>query len=70
MASISVQGLKKRRRLWYAEKRIPADVKDHFGKARFSKSLQTDNISIAQQRSEPLLQEWANLLGERIEVRS
>ena len=62
MASISVQGLKKRRRLWYAEKRIPADVKDHFGKSRFSKSLQTDNISIAQQRSEPLLQEWADLI--------
>ena len=62
MASISVPGLKKRRRLWYAEKRIPEDVKDHFGKARFSKSLQTDNITIAQQRSEPLLQEWADLI--------
>ena len=62
MASIGVPGLKKRRRLWYAEKRIPADVKDHFGKARFSKSVQTDNIAIAQQRSKPLLQEWADLI--------
>ena len=62
MVSISVPGLKKRRRLWYAEKRSPADVKNHFGKARFSKSLQTDNIAIAQQRSEPLLQEWADLI--------
>ena len=62
MASVSVPGLKKRRRVWYAEKRIPADVKDHFGKARFPKSLHSDNISIAQQRSEPLLQEWADLI--------
>ena len=62
MASISVQGLKKRRRLWYAEKRIPADAKDLFEKASFSKSLQTDNIAIAQQRCEPLLQKWADLI--------
>jgi hypothetical protein len=58
----NARGLKKRRRLWSAEKRIPVDVKDHFGKARFSKSMERDSLPEAIKRSEPLLKQWTYLI--------
>ena len=62
MIKVNARGLKKRRRLWYAEKRIPVDVKDHFKKARFQKSMQTDSLPEAIRRSEPILKEWSHLI--------
>ena len=61
-ATVNARGLKKRRRLWYAEKRVSIDVKGHFGKARFSRSMETDSLPEAIKRSEPLLKQWTYLI--------
>ena len=62
MATVNARGLKKRRRLWCAEKCIAIDVKDHFGKARFSKAMETDSLPEAIRCSEPLLKQWTYLI--------
>jgi hypothetical protein len=47
---------------WHAEKRIPANIKDHFGKARFAKSLKTESLSEAISLAEPFLKQWYHLI--------
>ena len=57
-----VKGLKLRWNTWHAEKRIPADIKDHFGKVRFAKSLKIESLSEAISLAEPLLKQWSHLI--------
>lgn len=50
--------LLKQRQGWYAVLEIPKGVREHFGKARFKETLQTDSLRVAQLRVLPLVARW------------
>jgi len=50
--------LQKRRRLWYAILEIPKPFRNHFGKARFVQSLETDSRTTAERRVLPVVTAW------------
>ena len=62
MTNIKVKGLKKRWNTYYVEKRLPADVRGHFGRARFSRSLKTQDISEAAQLATTTMKDWNALI--------
>ena len=63
MTNIKVKGLKKRWNTYYVEKRLPADVRAHFGRARFSRSLKTHDISEAAQLAITTMKDWDALIA-------
>ena len=50
--------INKRRKVYYALHDIPADLRDFFGKARFTKTLKTDDKKEADRRAAYLEQKW------------
>ena len=52
------QYLQKRRRKWYAVLAIPKAIQVNFGKAKFIKSLETDSLSVAERKVQPIILEW------------
>jgi len=54
------QYIQKRRRKWYAVLEIPKALRSHFQKPRFLKSLETEDLSIAERRVLPIIAEWKN----------
>ncbi|WP_417607685.1 DUF6538 domain-containing protein [Primorskyibacter flagellatus] len=55
--------LQQRYRRWYATIDIPKKVRRHFdGRARFVKSLETDSLTIAEQRVGPVVAHWKQLI--------
>ncbi|WP_116600088.1 DUF6538 domain-containing protein [Primorskyibacter marinus] len=55
--------LQQRYRRWYATIDIPKKVRRHFdGRARFVKSLETDSLTIAEQRVGSVVAHWKQLI--------
>ena len=54
------QYIQKRRRKWYAVLEIPKTLRSHFQRPRFLKSLETEDLSIAERRVLPIIAEWKN----------
>jgi integrase len=54
--------LQKRRRRWYAVLEIPEALRSRFGKARFVASLQTESLTVAEQRVLPLVAGWKSAI--------
>ena len=54
------QYIQKRRRKWYAVLEIPKALRSHFQKPRFLKSLETEDLSVAERRVLPIIAEWKN----------
>lgn len=50
--------IEKRRRVYYAMLNIPEAVRPIFKKRKFIKSLETDSLSIAERRVQPIILEW------------
>ena len=50
--------LEKRRRQWYAMLNIPKALHEHFGKRKFLQSLETDSLSIAEERVSSVVANW------------
>lgn len=50
--------LTRRRRRWYAILDIPKTLQGHFGKRRFTKTLQTDSLDVAKRRAPVLIAAW------------
>ncbi|MDC1267984.1 tyrosine-type recombinase/integrase [Amylibacter sp.] len=54
------QYIQKRRRKWYAVLEIPKVLRSHFQRPRFLKSLETEDLSVAERRMLPIIAEWKN----------
>ena len=48
---------------WYAILMVPKQHRERVGRSKFQKSLQTGNKSLAQQRAQPLLAAWRQIIG-------
>lgn len=48
---------------WYAVLMVPKQHRERVGRSKFQKTLQTGNKSLAQQRAQPLLAAWRQIIG-------
>ena len=52
----------KQNEIYHVELAIPLDVKKHFGKVKFRKTLKTKNYGIAKQVAPSYIKEWKGLI--------
>ena len=58
LAGVSVKHIEKRRNGYYANLRVPEDIKDQIGKVRYFQSLKTTDPTVAQERVGALISKW------------
>jgi len=56
------QFLIRRRRVWYAILEIPKSLRPIFGKSRFKQTLETESLSLAENRVRPVIVEWKRII--------